>query len=95
MCCLQSEMLWHLHHGVKWRFDYVIWCCYCIVCGIFYYWSAEFHRCLIFSQRLLNSHDAVSVPANPFVLNARVMCSEERGAIYSETLVLWEELQVH
>jgi hypothetical protein len=23
------------------------------------------------------------------------MCSEERGAIYSETLVLWEELQVH
>ncbi len=31
---------------------------------------------------------------NPLVLNARVMCSEERGAIYSETLVLWEELQV-
>jgi len=89
-------MLWHLHHGVKWRFDSVKWCCcYYVVCDILHNWCAEFRRRLIFSQRLLNSHDAVSVPANPFVLNARVMCSEERGAIYSETLVLWEELQVH
>jgi hypothetical protein len=80
---------------VEVRFCHVIWCCYCVVCGIFYNWSAEFHRRLIFFQRLLNSHDAVPIPVNPFVLNARVMCSEERGAIYSETLVLWEELQVH
>jgi hypothetical protein len=50
---------------------------------------------LHFSQRLLNSPDASSAPANPILLNARVMCSEERGAIYSETLVLWQELQVH
>jgi hypothetical protein len=46
------------------------------------------------SQLLLNSPDAASAPVNPFLLNARVMCSEERGAIYSETLVLWQELQV-
>jgi hypothetical protein len=44
---------------------------------------------------LLNSEDVESVPSNPFVLNARVMCSEARGAIYSETLGLWEELQVN
>jgi hypothetical protein len=49
---------------------------------------------LRFSQHLLNSPDASSAPANPILLNARVMWSEERGAIYSETLVLWQELQV-
>lgn len=53
------------------------------------------YPCLFFlPQVLLNSQDAAFAPTNPFLLNARVMCSEERGAIFSETLVLWQELQV-
>jgi hypothetical protein len=60
---------------------------------------AATRACLFFAtthlfQVLLNSQDAACAPTNPFLLNARVMCSEERGSIYSETLVLWQELQV-